>query len=66
MVRFRRWRALRPRDGPGGNPSVVLAQLEGVAAQLEELQAAAAKHAAVSYCPASAVRLQIIGIWVPW
>lgn len=40
----RRWHALRPRGGPGGNPAVVLAQIEGVWAQLEELKEVAARH----------------------
>ena len=47
LCRFCRWQALRPRDGPGGNPAVVLAQLEGVWAQLQEMQEAAARHAQV-------------------
>lgn len=43
----RRWAELRPRGGPGGNPAVVLAQLEGVGAQLEDLRAGAARLEAV-------------------
>jgi len=40
----KRWQALRPREGPGGDPAVVLAQLEAMWGQLEELRAVALKH----------------------
>ncbi len=33
-----RWAALKPRDGPSGNPAVVLAQLEDAAHALADLQ----------------------------
>jgi hypothetical protein len=46
-ARARRWEALRPRGGPGGNPAIILAQLEGMWAQLQEMKDAAAKHAQV-------------------
>ncbi len=39
-----RWQALRPKEGPGGNPAVVVAQLEGAWAQVEETRASAAQY----------------------
>ena len=34
-----RWQAIKPRAGPGGNPALVMAQLEDAAAQLADVQA---------------------------
>ncbi|KAG1663699.1 hypothetical protein FOA52_013267 [Chlamydomonas sp. UWO 241] len=38
-----RWSELKPKDGPSGNPAVVLSRIEEYAASIEELKAEAAK-----------------------
>jgi hypothetical protein len=38
-----RWSGVKPQGGPAGNPAVILAQLQDVQRQLQELQVEAAR-----------------------
>jgi hypothetical protein len=64
-----RWAGIKPRSGPGGNPAIVLVQLQDSKRQLEELQAEAEHYTKVRplllqlllYRLANAMELHCIG-----